>query len=157
MEVSPLNPLVYAPPAQQANPLVSDGTSSVAPDPNDYTNKYNTELSPSDEAKFQTWAAQNGRQSDTYDYDLRGAWKANANAATNGHLPDTWKKPNHPTFSDQSQYHGVDGNQGGSWSGGNGQPWSFTPGTTNLRLYSPSEMQGYFQRVEPDSTLILPR
>src|SRR5690242_7452603 len=92
------------------------------PDPNDFSGRYNTQLTPAEEQQFQQWAQASGRANDTYDYDLRGAWKSGAATAPNGHLPDTFKKPNHPTFSDQSQYHGIDGYQGGSWGGGqNGQ------------------------------------
>jgi hypothetical protein len=134
-----------------ANPLQADPPQV---DPFDFTGRYNTQLSPQDEAKFLAWATD--RMGDLYDYDLRGAWQANAQAAGNGHYPDTYKKPNHPTFSDQSQYHGVGGYTGGSWGGGNGQPFTFTPSTTNLQMMSPAALQRYFQKVEPGNRLILP-
>jgi hypothetical protein len=133
---------------------------SVAPtaDPFDYTDRYNTKLTPSEEAAYQAWAAKQGRQADTYDYDMRGAWKSGASAGDDprGHYPDTYKKPNHPTFSDQSQYHGVDGMQGGTWGGTDAAP-TFTPSATNLAMMSPAQLQRYFQQVEPDATLILPQ
>jgi hypothetical protein len=118
-----------------------------AGDPLDYSDRYNTKLSDADEQAYQKWAKQNGRENDTYDYDMRGAWLAGAKAGDNGHFPDTYKKPNHPTFSTESIYNG-NGNYGGSW-GDN----SFTPGTTNLMLHSVPELQDYFQRVEPGSSL----
>jgi hypothetical protein len=125
-------------------------------DPRDFTDRYNTQLTPSEEAAYQAWAAKQGHAADTYDYDMRGAWKSGASSGDDprGHFPDTFKKPNHPTFSDQSQYHGVDGYVGGVWGGTDEKP-TFTPGATNLRMMSPAELRGYFQRVEPDATLII--
>ena len=126
-------------------------------DPYDFTARYNTPLSQSDEAKFRAWAQENGKSADElYDYDLRGAWKSGAAFSENGHLPDTYKKPNHPTFSDQSQYHGQDGHQGGTWAGGGTAPFTFTPGQTNLRMMPGDALQRYFQAREPGVQLILP-
>lgn len=131
-------------------------------DPFDYTNRYNTKLSVPDEAAFQAWgkkeAEKSGRNpaADTYDYDMRGFWKSGGEFAGNGHAGDQFKKPNHPTFSTFSQYHGVDGNQGGAWAGGqNGQPWTFTPSATNLKVHDAGDLQRYFQQVEPGNQLIL--
>jgi hypothetical protein len=150
------NPLQWTPPSSDANPLATYDP-QPASDPMDFSQRYNTPLSPPDEAKFQKWIASTGRQNDLNDYDLRGAWQSGAATSPNGHLPDTYKKPNHPTFSNESQYHGVDGYQGGAWGGGaNGAPWTFTPGATNLNMRSPLQLQQYFQRVEPDSQLVLP-
>ncbi len=131
-------------------------------DPLDFSDEYNTKLSPQEERSFQAWTgAQSdavGRNvgNDNYDYDLRGWWKANPGVDLSGaHLTDTYKKPNHPTFSDQSQYHGVDGYQGGSWGKTDGGSWSFTPGSTNF--FSAPELGDYFKRVEPTNQLILPQ
>jgi hypothetical protein len=88
---------------------------TMAGDHNDMTEHYNTELTPEEEGAYQSWAAKHGRERDTYDYDLRGAWKYGLEPDENNHLPDTFKKPNHPTFSDQSIYHGRDGHRGGRW------------------------------------------
>lgn len=67
------------------------------------TGQFDTPLTPEEEARFQQWARTlPANLQSTEDYDLRGAWKADAKAAANGHLPDTWKKPNHPTFSNES-------------------------------------------------------
>lgn len=121
----------------------------------DYTNAYNTKLNPDEENNFNKWAQDNNKANDLYDYDLRGAWKSGAATAANGHLPDTWKKPNHPTFSDQSMYNGIGGNVGGKWSDNAGK-WSFTPGQTNLQLFGKNGLKDYFQNREPDATLVLP-
>lgn len=74
---------------------------------------YQTSLSPEDEQKFQSWTKESKapwQDSPTSDYDMRGYWKAqqsgdpNAHQAANQHYPDTWKTPNHKTFSDESIY-----------------------------------------------------
>lgn len=119
-------------------------------DPNDYSDKYNTPLSDEDEAKYQEWAKANKREGDTYDYDMRGAWKEGASQGGNGHFTDKYKKPNHPTFSDQSKYHGVDGEEGGKWEQ-NGDKWRFTPGSTNK--HDPEALKRYFKRAEPGNDL----
>jgi hypothetical protein len=112
---------------------------------------------------FRQWAQQQSKATgrnvanDVYDYDLRGWWAQNQGAALSGggHLTDQFKKPNHPTFSDQSQYHGVNGMQGGQWQTQPNGSYSFTPGPTNL--YSAPDMQDYFSRVEKGNTLNMPQ
>jgi hypothetical protein len=129
-------------------------------DPPDYTGQYNTQLDPMREAQFQNWLQQRSQQTgrpagnDLFDYDMRGAWLANAQATANGHLPDTFKKPNHPTFSDQSQY-STDATPGGQWMQ-QGDSWAFQPSTTNLQSYGAAGLRDYFQRVEPGNTLAFP-
>ena len=64
-----------------------------------------TKLSPSNEAKFQAWKKVYAPRDSGHDYDLRGAFKAGVKPdPRTGHWPDTFKLPNHPTFSDESQY-----------------------------------------------------
>ncbi len=152
--MSGTNQLLVAPPAVGPVALPTNALAPQPADPLDFTSRYNTQLSPAEEQQFQAWAAANNRARDLYDYDLRGAFKSGAATAPNGHLPDTYKKPNHPTFSDQSQYHGVDGYQGGTWGGGDGKPDTFTPGATNM--LPPGALQRYFQQREPTAQL-LPR
>jgi hypothetical protein len=117
--------------------------------------QYNTPLTPQEEALFQAWANKVGKLGDLQDYDLRGAWKANSKAALNGHLPDTFKKPNHPTFSNESIYHGVDGAMGGQWTQKNGR-WIFQASPYNVQNMGPDALQMYFKHVEPDATLMFP-
>jgi len=130
--------------------------------PPDLSAHYNTPLSPADEMPYQNWIAlQSAVQKrdvtqDTRDYDLRGAFKAGAAQSPDGHLPDTFKKPNHPSFSNESQYHGADGHEGGSWAPMGAGRWGFTPGATNLQMHGPISLQQYFQRVEPGTYLNLP-
>lgn len=75
--------------------------------------QYRTTLSPEEEERFQEWARRNRIRMDpgwNEDYDLRGLWQSNPTITPDerGHLPDTYKKPFHPTFSDQSVYGGPD-------------------------------------------------
>ena len=71
------------------------------------------------------------------------------------HWTDEFKMPNHITFSNESKY-------SKSW-----QEWwvwwtdvnwkdTFTPSAFNLKNHSLQEMQDYFKKYEPNSTLILP-
>jgi hypothetical protein len=79
---------------------------------------YNTPLSVNEERHFQTWKGKFAPRDSGADYDLRGAFKAGLRPAANGHWPDTYKKPNHPTFSVESQYaKGADRAKAGSWNG----------------------------------------
>jgi hypothetical protein len=143
-------------PIERDNLLAPGPAPSMPMGPPDFSARYNTALTPTEEAQFQQWAQASGKAGDLRDYDLRGAWKSGAATAPNGHLPDTYKKPNHPTFSDESQYHGRDGFTGGTWGGGDGQPDTFTPGPTNLRMLGPQGLQHYFHQREPDVRLMLP-
>src|SRR4029077_12571325 len=78
-----------------------------------------TPLDEGEEEKFQAWKTQNAPNDSGQDYDLRGAYKAGVTPdPATGHWPDTYKKPNHPTFSNQSQYAtGENAAQAGSWEG----------------------------------------
>ena len=114
----------------------------------DFTKQFNTELTPEETANFNSWANQQPRNIDDekYDYDIQGWWKNNQSQSLNdGHLIDQFKKPNHPTFSDQSQYHGKNGLQGGTWNQLPDKSYTFTPGSTNLENFSPAELQDYFK------------
>jgi len=145
-----------------AGPLMPQIQPGPLADPMDFSGRYNTALSPQDEAAFQQWlralSAKNGRDmsTDVYDYDLRGAFKAGAGQAENGHFTDQFKKPNHPTFSTDSQYSGMDGYVGGEWQKGKNGKWTFKASLTQLRFRSPDELRNYFQSREPDSMLVLP-
>lgn len=122
----------------------------------DFTDQYNTPLTPEEEKAFQAWANQSGRLQDLYDYDVRGWWKSTGGQVdARGHGTDQFKKPNHPTFSTESQYHGKAGLQGGSWDQAPGGQWIFTPGKTNQEMWEPQALQNYFQRAEPGSVLNL--
>lgn len=141
----------------------------VQVDPQDYSEQYNTQLPPTLEMQFQRWLKMSGRQSDLYNYDIRGAWLAatqgnpetmwllgTGNADTRGHLPDTWKKPNHPTFSTGSQYQSP-GVTGGQWTPTGAGTWRYNASPTNMRMQEyPNALRDYFRSEEPNSRLMTP-
>ena len=93
--------------------------------------KYETKLSPNDENEFEEWFLQSKKNGTIHpedfgeDYDFRGYWKEKIKDSNNKdestsetHFPDTYKKPNHETFSNESKY--AKGNvkkYAGSWNG----------------------------------------
>ena len=124
----------------------------------DFSDKYNTVLSPEEERKFLSWAEANNKLRDTYDYDFRGAWKdlnLSEKLGEGQHLPDTYKKPNHPTFSVESKYNNVEGNIGGKWSEDNGKT-IFEPSTTNISNLGEDGLKNYFDKYEKGVELKLP-
>jgi hypothetical protein len=64
---------------------------------------------------------------DLYDYDLRGLWKSGGGFGADAHATDQFKKPNHPTFSIESQYNGVPRPDGGVFQGGHWLGEQFVP------------------------------
>lgn len=137
------------------------GTDAVGPRDTfseDYSDKFNTVLSPDEEEKYQVWATENHREKDVYDYDLRGAWKELQSGTMSederGHLGDKYKKPNHPTFSDQSIYSGQDGVTGGVWSRNAEGKDVYTPGR-KLSSVEADRLRRYFLRNEPGVVLDL--
>lgn len=92
---------------------------SIPPSPNRLANvSFDTPLTPAEETQFQTWKAKYASRDSGYDYDLRGAFKAGLTPdPVTGHWPDTFKKPNHPTFSVESKYAAFAPDKAGRWSG----------------------------------------
>ena len=68
--------------------------------------------------------------------------------------PDTYKLPNHITFSDESVQLRVERAIGNKQMAAGS---SHTRGPTNLKFQSMDQMRDYFRRVEPESTLIDPQ
>lgn len=112
-------------------------------------NQYNTVLSPDDENNFQKWKSQYAPKDSGEDYDLRGAYKTGLKPdPTTGHWPDTFKKPNHPTFSVESQYAKDAPNKAGHWEGAKYIP---NNGIAELSLNNPSNLdyQNQFRKLAP--------
>jgi len=87
-------------------------------DPNDV--RWNTALTVDQESKYVTWKSENAPSDSGIDYDYRGAFLAGILADPNtGHWPDTFKKPNHPTFSNESKYAYLMPHYAGYWTGTN--------------------------------------
>lgn len=94
----------------------SAGTTMPVSPPAYVDAQFNTRLTPEEETRFQQWKAQYAPRDSGADYDLRGAFTAGiAPDGQTGHWPDTFKKPNHPTFSNQSIYARY--GQPGHWEG----------------------------------------
>lgn len=86
---------------------------------------FDTPLSVAEEKDYYHWKQKYAPNDSGADYDLRGAYKSGLTPDTEtGHWPDTYKKPNHPTFSDQSIY--ADRGMPGQWAGD-----QFIPPTPN--------------------------
>lgn len=121
--------------------------------------KYDTSLTPAQEAKYRLAAAKSGRTNDTVNYDLRGAWLENPKSiSSSGHLTDKWKKPNHPTFSTDSKY-STPSNPGGTWTEGTNRSWSFTPSKRQIsRAGGIAPFKRNFNRNEAgqNSGLVIP-
>lgn len=79
-----------------------------------------TELNSLAEIRYQIWRSKLPKPLQYEgDYDLRGLWMNNPNVkpSSNMHFPDTYKLPNHPTFSNESQYFSPDTkNFAGHWN-----------------------------------------
>jgi hypothetical protein len=79
---------------------------------------YETALPKGREEAFKQWKQKYAPNDSGEDYDFHGAFLAGVTPdPKTGHWPDTFKKPNHPTFSDQSQYAKDRPDLAGSWSG----------------------------------------
>lgn len=80
--------------------------------------KYTTILTPEQQIAYQVWKKTYAPNDSGVDYDLQGAFLGGLTPGTNGHWSDKYKKPNHPTFSNQSQYATGDNTiYAGSWKG----------------------------------------
>ena len=81
-------------------------------------NDYNTPLGHLEPA-YQMYRSNLGDQGNDQNYDLRGYWLNNVFMKNNGehikgeNFTDFYKKPNHPTASDESQY--MIGKPAGNW------------------------------------------
>lgn len=93
---------------------------------------------------------------DQQDYDIQGMFM-DGGTYSQGHGVDLYKKPNHPTFSDESKYHGILGLFGEHLLGGRwNENDSFTPGPTNLQHHAPMQLYNYFEKIEPGVMLTSP-
>lgn len=129
-----------------------------------FVDKFNTKLTANEEEKFIKWvetASLRNRRNigdDLESYDLRGFWK-NGNKedvlsfALGGHAPDTWKKPNHPTFSKESIY-SVGEYEGGDWL----SETEFSPSVKMLKTTHPIlKLHDYLRKHGEGVRLVLPK
>jgi len=87
-----------------------------------FADKFNTELTPIEKIHYKLWLeAGFGNPRDIGVYDIQGYWKSGQwknNSDPDNHGSDTFKKPNHPTFSAESKYSKQKGGSeyiGGVW------------------------------------------
>lgn len=110
---------------------------------------YETSIPKEDEQEYRKW--RQSQKDSGEDYDLSGYWlnhHRESSFGQPGHGPDTYKKPNHPTFSSESIYHNIKGNKGGEWKTAGGKTY-FVPGETNKKNFTKEALQRYFDSVEP--------
>ena len=126
--------------------------------PSDYYERnFNTPLDSRKRAAYLVWLANNGRSQDTQDYDVSGYFNKYG-GSNDAHLTDEFKKPNHPSFGDESVYSGTPneftGNRyiGGKWTDG-----QYAPSVEMLKTtHDPRVMLRYFQRNEPGVRVRMP-
>lgn len=81
-------------------------------------NEFETPLTPQEEMQFQQWKQRFAPHDSGFDYDYRGAFRAGLTPdPISAHWPDTFKKPNHPTFSNESMYAPLRPDLAGRWNG----------------------------------------
>jgi hypothetical protein len=94
------------------------------------------------------------------DYDYAGYDRAVAQgliesrAGEEAHYPDTFKLPNHITFSEQSKYSN-EKTPGGRWMETEGGRYYFHPSEHNLKNTSPDAMAEYFKNYEKKGTSVV--
>jgi len=153
-----------------------------------WRDNFNTPLKPDEESAFTRWAKtesiNRGRDilNDNTNYDVRGHWKdtlqrggyntkksddvagdmlKKVGVFDESHFEDTYKKPNHPTFSNESKYSGHPDLWGGRYEGGQWTEekgkWSYQPSKRMLDTTHTQEgIEEYFKKYEPDSSLVAP-
>ena len=134
-----------------------------------FRDAFNTELTEEEEANFQLWMMEESQargrdvSKDIFDYDLRGFFKAGETLDGRGHGVDTYKKPSHPTFSNQSMYHGaptLDGKGvylGGEWGHDdsvNVDTYRPHPKMFINKTHNPEFLRKYFDKYETGNKLL---
>ena len=122
---------------------------------------FDARLTADERDRFDAWkreAQAKGVNVGTEDYDLQGWWKNRERDlgpdGDTGHFSDKYKKWNHPTFSEESQFSSPQ-HQGGKWTQAADGRDVFTPGPENLKRYTPDQIRDYFAKNEPDAILDL--
>lgn len=107
---------------------------------------------------FQQWKQQYAPNDQGVDYDLRGAYSAGIKpSGENGHFPDTFKLPNHPTFSNESKYSTKE-KPGGVWGVDQSGKDTFTPSPWMAADKNRMEaLKKYFSEREKNAILIFPQ
>ena len=123
-------------------PMAQDGgdPEMISGDPEMiFKDEYNTALTKEETIEYEAWVVSESKRQgrdimwDLGTYDIQGFWKSGDHMKMDedNHGSDKWKKPNHPTFSNQSNYHNVDGYIGGTWA----EDGAYTPAAHTRKLY----------------------
>jgi hypothetical protein len=108
-----------------------------------------------DAAAFQAYL-QKVKQKEDPTYDIYAAFRDNFQPDARGHFPDTYKTPQHPTFSQESKFNGQGGAQGGQWLDGPNGTNTFKASPFNLQNMTEDQLRDYFDRVEFGNTIQFP-
>ena len=111
---------------------------------------FNTPIPANSQKEFEKWLTPK-RAKDYQDYDVQGFFLSGAGTSANGHGTDLFKKPNHPTFSNESMYHSPGIYEGGTWGKG---VFNATP--HNVNMHGEEGLKNYFKTREKDINLNLP-
>lgn len=140
---------------------------SAAYEPPDYTDRFNTPLSPEQRKAYDAWRAdvkkRYGRTvgNDLSNYDTQGFFLDKPMLAKfmeaikkdgEAHFTDKYKKPNYPTFSDESIYSNAE-TPGGKWTHLGGDRWSFEPSTKMLA--EPGRRTAITDHLKTDKNAVL--
>ena len=122
---------------------------------------YDTPLPAKEVDTYKKWVSRQSKiqgrdiSKDVGDYDLAGLYKSvKGSDLPYGHGTDQFKKPNHPTFSQESIYHGKD-SIGGRWDEVAGKP-VFYASPLNVKNMGVEGLKEYFRTREPGVQLVLP-
>jgi hypothetical protein len=119
-------PMGYQPPQSTMQYLASKAPKQKT----DMTGKYNTGLSEDDQKLYNIFEQSFGvTEEDKKDYDVQGLFASGDYKDPSAWESDKFKKPNHPTFSVESIYNEIDGNQGGEYT----SDGEFEPGSANMK------------------------
>ena len=145
--------MVYETPFRRAQQGIEVPTKDqIANDPELMNwDNYNTQVTKKEQKEFKKWMKEaNIHPWDRGAYDIQGYWKEQVKGKgfdsvdDDGHRPDTYKKPNHPTFSMQSKYADHPGVEAGFWDG----PDYYAP-STHRNLYG-LDYYDWMNSREPD-------
>lgn len=131
----------------------TESEEAMSKEVNKDTDEYDTKLgSYMEKEQYDTWLQSlkdQGFSTSTKDYDLRGAFLAGVELGENGHLPDTFKKPNHITFSKESKYY-EDGMWAGEWT--EDGDFMIPLVTSKAKL---AKLKKYFAEHEPNAMIVI--
>lgn len=143
------------------SPAVNDLMRLLMASPKTPPDRFESRMDLADTLNYLAWvkrqSAVHGRdlRMDEQDYDLKGLYRElGGRDLPVGHGTDRYKKPNHPTFSNESIYHTPD-TPGGEWRHENGQDY-FYASPHNVKTYGADRLKRYFAEREKGVILVLP-